>query len=204
MLLAQLRIHGNERGKMTRFGGWGVMVSGVYYTMFRTKCCEDQELCQKSVAFLLKHWPARSGVLGHVTCKAYVYIHHCGNVSYQSCFYWEEHFICTGFPLGLENLEKWEGIFQLGKSQGILTRLGKSGKITQNTGKLREFHTNVICYILVTVKWICVLFAKFDEVLSSKKTRGKKYWKNGKRYWKSHGEKWETCCNRFLWFFYEL
>ena len=44
----------------------------------------------------------------------------------------------TGFPLGLENLEnleKWEGIFQSGKSQGILNRLEKSGKITQNTGK---------------------------------------------------------------------
>ena len=40
----------------------------------------------------------------------------------------------TGFPLGLENLEKWEGIFQSGKSQGILNRLEKSGKITQNTG----------------------------------------------------------------------
>ena len=49
----------------------------------------------------------------------------------------------TGFPLGLE---KWEGIFQSGKSQGILTRLEKSGKITQNTGKLRKFQTNVICY----------------------------------------------------------
>ena len=43
--------------------------------------------------------------------------------------------IGTGFPLGLENLEKWEGIFQSGKSQGILNRLEKSGKITQNTGK---------------------------------------------------------------------
>ena len=28
---------------------------------------------------------------------------------------------------GLENLEKWEGIFQSGKSQGILNRLKKSG-----------------------------------------------------------------------------
>ena len=37
----------------------------------------------------------------------------------------------------LENLEKWAGIFQSGKSQGILNRLEKSGKITQNTGKLR-------------------------------------------------------------------
>ena len=45
----------------------------------------------------------------------------------------------TGFPLGLENLEKWEGIFQSGKSQGILNKLEKSGKTTQNTGKLREF-----------------------------------------------------------------
>ena len=50
----------------------------------------------------------------------------------------------AGFPLGLENLEKWEGIFQSGKSQGILNRLEKSGKITQNTGKLREFEINII------------------------------------------------------------
>ena len=50
----------------------------------------------------------------------------------------------SGFPLGLENLEKWEGIFQSGKSQGILNRLEKSGKITKNTGKLREFEINII------------------------------------------------------------
>ena len=57
------------------------------------------------------------------------------------------HIICVnnpGFPLGLENLEKWEGIFQSGKSQGILNRLEKSEKITQNTGKLREFEINII------------------------------------------------------------
>ena len=72
----------------------------------------------------------------------------------------------TGFPLGLENLEKWEGIFQSGKSQGILTRLEKSGKITQNTGKLREFQTNIICYSSVTAKLICILLAKFDKVFS--------------------------------------
>ena len=52
----------------------------------------------------------------------------------------------SGFPLGLENLEKWEGIFQSGKSQGILNRLEKSGKIIQNTGKLREFEINIIWY----------------------------------------------------------
>ena len=57
----------------------------------------------------------------------------------------------SGFPLGLENLEnleKWEGIFQSGKSQGILNRLEKSGKITQNTGKLREFEINIIWYFI--------------------------------------------------------
>ena len=42
----------------------------------------------------------------------------------------------SGFPLGLEKLEKWKGIFQSGKSLGILNRLEKSGKITQNTGKI--------------------------------------------------------------------
>ena len=49
-----------------------------------------------------------------------------------------------GFPLRLENLEKWEGIFQSGKSQGILNRQEKSGKITQNTEKFREFQTNLV------------------------------------------------------------
>ena len=45
----------------------------------------------------------------------------------------------------------------------------KSGKITQNTGKLREFQTNIICYSSVRAKLICVLFAKFDNVFSSKR-----------------------------------
>ena len=45
----------------------------------------------------------------------------------------------TGFPLGLENLEKWEGTFQSGKRQGILKRLEKSGKITTISDK---------CYLL--------------------------------------------------------
>ena len=44
---------------------------------------------------------------------------------------------CYRFTLGSENLED-------GKSQGILNRLEKSAKITENTGKLREIHTNVI------------------------------------------------------------
>ena len=49
--------------------------------------------------------------------------------------------VYTGFPLGLENLEnleKWEGIFQSGKSQGILNRLEKSGKSQGKPYKILE------------------------------------------------------------------
>ena len=56
-------------------------------------------------------------------------------------------------PTRTGNLEKMGGIFQSGKSQGILHRLEKSGKITQNTRKVREVPTNVIYQILVTFKW---------------------------------------------------
>ena len=45
----------------------------------------------------------------------------------------------------------------------------KSRKITQNTGKLREFQTNIICYSSVTAKLIYILLAKFDNVFSLKK-----------------------------------
>ena len=51
----------------------------------------------------------------------------------------EREFPCqSGFPLGLENLEKWEGIFQSGKSQGILNRLEKSGKSQGKSHKILE------------------------------------------------------------------
>ena len=49
-----------------------------------------------------------------------------------------------GLPLGLENLEKKGEAFPFRESQEILNRLEKSGKITQNTGKLREFEINII------------------------------------------------------------
>ena len=53
----------------------------------------------------------------------------------------ESPFAISGFPLGLENLEnleKWEGIFQSGKSQGILNRLEKSGKSQGKSHKILE------------------------------------------------------------------
>ena len=48
----------------------------------------------------------------------------------------------TGIPLGLESMETWKTF----SSQGILNRLEKSGKITQNTGKLREFQTYYLLF----------------------------------------------------------
>ena len=55
--------------------------------------------------------------------------------------------IVTWFPPGLEireNLEKWEGIFQSGKSQGILPKiLEKQEKLNKKMFfvKVREFYT---------------------------------------------------------------
>ena len=54
----------------------------------------------------------------------------------------------SGVPV---RLETWEGIFQSGKSQGILNRLEKSGKITQNTGK--QGISDKYYIILVIFKW---------------------------------------------------
>ena len=64
----------------------------------------------------------------------------------------------AGFPLRLENLEKGEGTFQSGKSQGILNRLEKSGKITQNTGKTSGNFRKMLCYFLVIFKnELCII-----------------------------------------------
>ena len=53
-----------------------------------------------------------------------------------------------GFLLGLENLEKWEGILESGNFE----QTGKSGIITQNTGNIRETRTSVIYFFLVIFK----------------------------------------------------
>ena len=57
--------------------------------------------------------------------------------------------IISRFPLGLENLVKIGRPFPV---RDFLKRLEKSEKSTQNTGKLREFQTNDICYFLVLFK----------------------------------------------------
>ena len=60
------------------------------------------------------------------------------------------YIVCIRVPTQTGKPGKWEGIFQSGKSPGILNRLEesgkKSGKITQNTGKVRESQTNTFCY----------------------------------------------------------
>ena len=74
----------------------------------------------------------------------------------------------AGFPLGLEkleNLEKWEGIFQSGKSLGILNRLEKSGKITQNAGKLWEFQKKKLFVITVHNEVAKVMFLHLSVIL---------------------------------------
>ena len=74
----------------------------------------------------------------HTRDSMYVCVGHISNEAIPMRAY------SPGFPLGLENLEKWEGIFQSGKSQGIFNRLEKSGKsqgkshkILENSGNLR-------------------------------------------------------------------
>ena len=53
----------------------------------------------------------------------------------------------SSFPLllqKLENLEKWEPIFQSRKSQWIFDWLEKSANFTKDSGKAREFYTEII------------------------------------------------------------
>ena len=61
--------------------------------------------------------------------------------------------------------------FPVRESQGFRTRLEKSGKIHKILENWGNFS--------VTVEWMCVLFAKFDEVFSSKRIT-EKDWKMGK------------------------
>ena len=91
------------------------------------------------------------------------------------------------FPPGLENLEIWEGIFQSGKSQVILNRLKKSGKIKQNTGKFKRISDK--CYLLslliyklteyYLLKWIKLLVSKTKHLKNTGKWKKKTLEKSG-------------------------
>ena len=98
----------------------------------------------------------------------------------------------SGFPLGLENLEKWEGIFQSGKSRGILNRLEKS----ENHTKYWKTEINWDKYyliFLVIFKWTVHFLVKWIKFSVKKNKTLKKYWKNGQKYWKSQGKVREFC-----------
>ena len=62
---------------------------------------------------------------------------------------------------------KWEGIFQSGKSQGILNRLEKSEEIAQSTGNSGNCR-QMLFIIFSNIEMNCVLFAEMDQVFSYK------------------------------------
>ena len=105
----------------------------------------------------------------------------------------------AGFPLGLENLEnleKWEGIFQSGKSQGILMRLEKSGKSQGKSHKILENWGNFRQILFVIFQWQLNEFVYYLLNLikfSVKKPITEKILENGKKYWKSQGKVREFC-----------
>ena len=68
--------------------------------------------------------------------------------------------LSPGFPLGLENLEKWEGIFQSGKSQGIWDKY--------------------YLIFLVIFKWTVYYLLKWIKLSVKKNKTLKKYWKMAK------------------------
>ena len=78
-------------------------------------------------------------------------------------------FHVTWFSHGLENLEKWEGVFQSGEYVGILNKLqilGKSQgtlhKILKDSGNFRK----MLFVIFSDIEMNYVLFAKMDKVFS--------------------------------------
>ena len=93
--------------------------------------------------------------------------------------------INSGFPLGLENQGNEKAFSSEGKVREFFNRLEQSGKITQNTGKVRVFQTNVIYYFLVIFKWTVYYMLKWSSF--TLKNKPLKYWKNRGEYWKSRG-----------------
>ena len=104
-------------------------------------------------------------------------------VSFLSFNYW----VNSWFPLGLENLKKWKGLFQSlsEKSREILLRLEKTENFTQNTrkfgknytGKLKKKNTGKVGGIYQLVK---VKTTQYGTILQIKIKTFKKYWKSRK------------------------
>ena len=97
------------------------------------------------------------------------------------------------FPTGTGKPGKWEGAFQSRICQGILKRLEKLGKITQNTEKL--WISNIF---LVIFKWTMYYLLKWIRFSVLKKLNIEKLLAKWKTILKKSGnfarsEKWEPC-----------
>ena len=174
------------------------------YNVMDVKCisvatCFEELHTQKSISCFSRYW-RRSDIWKHKMWAAYsctsqnlfaiddsfkhrLWMLSCYRISQ---LFWNINVEnpLSGLPFGLENPGKWEGIFQSGKSQGILNRLEKSGKMTQTTGKFREFQTNIICYILVIFK--CTVYYLLKWIKFSVK----------KQNFKNILEKWEKILDK--------
>ena len=76
------------------------------------------------------------------------------------------------FPPGLEireNLGKWEGIFQSGKSQGILSRLEKSGNFAQILEKQENLNKKKMFFVKVREFYTkCWKISGFEKITVSR------------------------------------
>ena len=79
--------------------------------------------------------------------------------------------------LGLENLEKWGGIFQSGKSQGILTDWKRQGKVRGNHKKYWKIQGIKKYYLLFFKRYLndlCIIrWFKFTLKPPNRITRDK-------------------------------
>ena len=85
----------------------------------------------------------------------------------------------SGFPHGLENLEKWKTF----SSQGILNQLEKSGNFSLF---LFYFFSEFLFELYLLLNNFLYLLNLLNKTL-------KKYWKIEKIYWKSQGKIREMC-----------
>ena len=135
--------------------------------------CQILTLCQ---------WSAKNGS-GFILCICFdsVELSHwrhkrcvCTSLNVNAC-------IACSVPtrtgkIGRMGLEKWEGIFQSMKSQGIWKRLEsqrKSHKILENLGKFRQM-------LFVIFKWTVCYLLKWIKFSVYKNKTLKKYWKMDK------------------------
>ena len=137
-----------------------------YLVIFKLTVYYFAEMDQVSVRIILEKWKKHTGKVREFCQSRKVGTndsgfsmnapHFCNSfVTNAFCFPF------TGFPLGLKNLEKWEGFFQSGNFEEI-------AKVRENHTKYWKNHgISDKCYslFLVIFKWTDV---KMDQVFSAK------------------------------------